>query len=484
MDGAAEREGDRSVRFGTDGIRSTANREALTPERILRLGRVIGMLLRTRPALFRNPLARRLPPRLGSPPASGGSGRVILGRDTRISGDMIGASLAAGLLSTGIDVLDAGTLPTPALAYLSRETGVRLGVMITASHNPYADNGIKLISPEGLKVPDRAERLVEAAFLEESDRPRSPRPAGADLGRMARDPGRVAQYAATLVERYAKRAKWKRLRIVLDCAHGATHEVAQDVFRLLGVDLRVIHARPDGTNINENSGALHPRRLARAVTLARAHAGFAFDGDGDRVVMVDESGRVLDGDHVLAILGRHLHARRQLPGKTVVTTVMCNLGLRYALLEAGIRMVSTPVGDRHVLEAMLRGGYALGGEQSGHILFLDEATTGDGLRTALRLLAVAAEAGQSLGVMSGILKKFPQVLLNVPVTAKPPLEEMVDVRDSIQRAESSLGARGRVLVRYSGTEPIARVMIEGENARAIRDLAEGIAAAIRKRIGA
>jgi len=473
---------DSEVQFGTDGVRAVANRGPLRPEQVVRIGRVVGALLAAEPKRFHNPLANRLSGSLRCAPESSRSRTVLVGRDTRASGDMIAAALSAGLTSAGWDVVDLGVLPTPALAHLARARGVRLGAMITASHNSFEDNGIKLISPEGLKLPDEAERRIEAACATE-EWAAAPRPVGAAIGRIARDEARVEGYVAGLVRRFGRRGGLGGVRVVLDVAHGAASAAAPEVFRRLGAEVRVLHDAPDGTNINRRCGALHPQVLSRAVRRLRAHAGFAFDGDGDRAMAVDETGAVLDGDHVLAIVGRHLAERRRLPGRTVVSTVMGNLGLRFALDEAGIALVCTPVGDRWVLERMLRDGFVLGGEQSGHVIFLDDATTGDGIRTALRLLEVARAAGEPLGRLARVLRKFPQVLVNVRVREKPPLEGIPEVAAAVATAERALGGRGRVLLRYSGTEPLARVMIEGEDARVIRAMANAVAGAVAGSIG-
>lgn len=472
------------VRFGTDGVRSVANQGPLAAIPVVRLGRAVGRLLRDEPGLFGNPLAAGLPARLRRRVTRRPGGIVLLGRDTRQSGDLLAAAMAAGLMSTGWNVVDAGVVSTPALAGLCRAHDVLLGIMLTASHNPFVDNGIKLISPEGLKVPDRAERRIERVLdLAESPVGTRPDPTGAGVGRLVVDLARAHGYAAGLVRRFRAGGGLRGLRIVIDCAHGAASALAPEVFRSLGAELTVLHARPDGTNINRGVGALHPERLARAVVRAGAHAGFAFDGDADRVMVVDETGAILDGDHVLAILGRYLAGRRRLPKRTVVSTVMHNLGLKFALEEAGVRLLVTPVGDRHVLERMLRDRLILGGEQSGHIILLDDSTTGDGVLSALRMLEVVRATRLSLSVLAGALRKFPQVLLNVPVRNKPPFDSIPEVAAAVRNAEAALAGRGRILLRYSGTESLARVMVEGEAIEPTRRLAQEIAKLVARMIG-
>ena len=444
--------------FGTDGIRGVANQEPLTPETAYRLGRqIVATLLE-----------------------HGGQSRIrlVIGRDTRLSGPMLEAALVAGALSAGAECYTVGVLPTPAVALLTRHLEAHGGIVLSASHNPFEDNGIKVFSPDGTKLPDAWEDEIETR-LGAADT--APRPHGGGVGRLVVYDRAEADYLA-----FCRRGADLRLddvTVALDCAHGATYRLAPRLFRGLGARVVALGVRPDGTNINRRSGALHPEALQKKVRASGARVGLAFDGDGDRLICVDEAGEVRDGDYLLAICARHLAARGQLKGGLVVTTVMANLGLDRSLAEAGIRAVKTQVGDRYVREEMRQVGANLGGEQSGHLIFLDRSTTGDGLISALQLLAVMKETGQSLGELSRCLTKFPQVLLNVEVRQKPPLESIPGLESRIKQIESGLDGRGRVLVRYSGTESLARVMLEGEDQDQVVTLARELAGIIERAIG-
>jgi len=444
--------------FGTDGIRGIANEEPLTPDLAYRLGR---QLVAT--VMSRNRLSRV---------------RLVIGRDTRLSGPMLEAALAAGALSAGAECYMVGILPTPAIAILTRQLQAHGGVVISASHNPFEDNGIKLFSAEGTKFPDAWEREIEARL---ATRDSAPRPSGALVGRHVPYARAEADYVRFLRSSFPRDVH--EFTLVLDCAHGATYRVAPRLFRALGLRVLTLGTRPDGTNINRRCGALFPEGLQKKVKASGARIGFAFDGDGDRLIAVDETGEVRDGDYLLAILARHLRARGQLRGNQVVTTVMANLGFDRSMAEVGIGVVKTQVGDRYVLEEMERRGANLGGEQSGHIIFSDRAPTGDGLLSALQLLAVMREQGQSLSSLARCLTKFPQVLVNVRVKDKPPIETIPWLAARIQAMESAMNGAGRILVRYSGTEPLARVMIEGEDQTQIRAMAEEVATLIAKSIG-
>jgi phosphoglucosamine mutase len=445
--------------FGTDGIRGVANAEPLTTELAFRLGR---QLVAT---LLEHDGERRT--------------RLVVGRDTRLSGPMIEGALVAGALSAGADVYAVGVLPTPGVAYLTRRLEAQGGVVLSASHNPFEDNGIKIFSGEGAKFPDAWEEEIEAR-LRGPDL--APTPTGPGIGRLVAYDRAEAEYAAEV--RRAFPSDLGGLTVLLDCAHGATYRVAPRIFRALGARVIVTAARPDGENINRGVGALHPEALRQRVRRARADVGFAFDGDGDRLISVDEQGELRDGDYALAICGRHLARTGKLANGVLVTTVMANLGLERALAEAGIRVVKTQVGDRYVLEEMLRIGANLGGEQSGHLLFLDHATTGDGILSALQLLAVMRETGESLGTLSRCMEKFPQVLVNVRVRAKPELDTIPGLPARAQELERELDGAGRILLRYSGTELLARVMIEGRDQARIEAMAGELAGLIRRAIGA
>ena len=449
--------------FGTDGVRGVANAAPLTPELTCRLGRVA---------------AACLAERMGSTehrPA------LLVARDTRLSGPLLEQALVAGILSAGVDALVAGVLPTPAVAFLTPALGAAGGAVLSASHNPFEDNGIKLFSAEGDKLPDAWESEIEVRLDAGWD---GPRPTGPGLGRLRAVSGAERRYLDGLRASLPSGFALAGSRLVLDCAHGATYRVAPRLFRSLGAEVATLGSRPSGTNINRGVGALHPEGLRARVRATPGAIGLAFDGDGDRLIVVDESGAVRDGDHVLAVCARALLARGELRGGVVVSTVMANLGLERALTSLGIGMVRTVVGDRHVLEEMRRLGANLGGEQSGHVIFLDHARTGDGLLTALQLLRAVREAGQPLTALAARVEKCPQVLLNVRVRARPPLDELRGVAAALARWEGKLDGRARFLVRYSGTESLARVMVEGDDHTTIGAAAREIAAAIREEIGA
>jgi len=391
---------------------------------------------------------------------------------------LLEAALVAGALSAGADCYAVGVLPTPGIAVLTRRLEAHGGIVLSASHNPFEDNGIKLFSSEGSKFPDAWEAEIEQR-LEGPDR--APRARGAQIGGLVNYDRAEAEYVDVLSGCFP--LDLHGLTVVLDCAHGATYRVAPRVFRRLGARVITIGARPDGTNINAGVGALHPEGLQRKVRASGASIGFAFDGDGDRLISVDGAGEIRDGDYALAIAGRHLASRQRLKQNIVVTTVMANLGLDQALEAAGIRVVKTQVGDRYVLEEMQKLGANLGGEQSGHLLFLDHSPTGDGILSALALLGVASETGEPLASLATCLRKFPQVLVNVPVRSKPPIDSIAGIGERVGAFEREMNGRGRVLIRYSGTESLARVMIEGADDARIRAMADDLAGLIRAQIG-
>ncbi len=445
--------------FGTDGIRGLANTPPLTTELAFRLGRQLVATLLEHHGTTKT--------------------RLVVGRDTRLSGPMLEGALVSGALSAGGDVYAVGVLPTPAIAYLTRRLEAHGGVVLSASHNPFEDNGIKIFSSEGAKFPDAWEEEIETRL---NQRDIAPWPTGVHIGRLVMHEAAEADYIDHA--RATCPHDLRGLRIVLDCAHGATYRVAPEIFRRLGADVRVMNASPDGLNINLKAGALHPEALQKEVLRARAHLGVAFDGDGDRLISVDEEGHIRDGDYALAICGRHLAARAQLKGSTVVTTVMANLALDRVLTQAGIRIAKVQVGDRYVLEEMLRIGANLGGEQSGHLLFLDHTTTGDGIVSALQLIGVIQESKASLGELSRCLVKFPQVLVNVAVKSKPRVETIAGLADRVRELEAEMNGAGRILLRYSGTESLLRVMIEGEEQARIEAMARELAEIVRRAIGA
>jgi phosphoglucosamine mutase len=457
--------------FGTDGVRDVAGKGHLAPERVRLLGRAAGTLVRKDPALFQTSLPRAFRHlAAGRASRSEGAGRVLIGRDTRASGPDLERWLAEGFRAAGVGVVRAGVLTTPGVSRLVRSWGCALGAVISASHNPARDNGIKFVSPQGFKIPDPAEAAIERLMESGATRP-GRGPATRDLSKKTRD------YVDALA---ALGPRLEGMKIAVDCAHGAASAFAGPLLERLGARPVVTCASPDGKNINAGCGALHPERLARVVLREKARVGVAFDGDADRAIFVDETGEVRDGDHVLAVCGIHLKEQRRLHKNLVVSTVMANFGLEVALRDRGISLARTKVGDRYVAEEMLRSGAVLGGEQSGHVLFFDAAPAGDGLLTMLRVLAVLVDRGRPLSELARIVSKFPQVLINVPVDRKPPLEEVPQVQRAVRAAERALSGDGRVLVRYSGTESLCRVMVEGADRTRVDRAARGVADAVKK----
>jgi len=445
--------------FGTDGIRGVANEPPLTPDLAYRVGRELVVTLAAQ--------------------HESEHVRVVIGRDTRRSGSLLEAAMVAGLLSAGADCFVVGIVPTPGIALLTRALDAHGGIVLSASHNPFEDNGIKLFSSNGTKFPDVWEDQIEAR-LNAPDA--APRARGAAIGRLVPYERAEKYYVDFLCRCFP--LDLAGLTIALDCAHGATYRVAPSVFRRLGARVLVIAAQPDGTNINAGCGALHPDGLRKRLVAARADVGFAFDGDGDRLISVDHLGEIRDGDYALAIAARHMAQQERLQTNTVVTTVMANLGLDESLRAAGIKMVKTQVGDRYVHEEMQRIGANLGGEQSGHLLFPDYSPTGDGILSALALLAVMRESGEALASLATCMRKFPQVLVNVPVARKPPIESLTGVMDRVRAFEIEMNGTGRILLRYSGTESLARVMIEGADEARIRAMADELASALSRELGA
>jgi phosphoglucosamine mutase len=446
--------------FGTDGVRGLANAD-LTPELALALGRAaVGVLLAER---------------------SEGQGRpaVVVGRDPRASGALLESALVAGILSAGGDVLAAGVVPTPAVAFLTRHYGAAAGAVISASHNAMPDNGIKFFGPEGFKLPDAVEGRIEIA-LASADHD-APRPVGAGVGglRPAADDA-VEAYLTHLLEGIPD---LDGLEVVVDCANGAAAQIAPEAYRRAGAKVTAVAADPDGHNINDGVGSTHPEHVQAALVRSGAAVGLAHDGDADRLLATDERGQLVDGDVILAICALDARARGELPTGTVVTTVMTNLGFRQAMDHHGITVQQTAVGDRYVLEAMRAGGHSLGGEQSGHLIFLDRATTGDGLLTGLRLLSVVARSGRPLSELATVMRRLPQVLVNVRVADRGALEGAAGVWRAVEAEEARLGDRGRVLVRPSGTEALVRVMVEAETEAEARDTAERLAGLVAAELG-
>ncbi|MDR6227599.1 phosphoglucosamine mutase [Desmospora profundinema] len=442
--------------FGTDGVRGVANRE-LTPELAYRLGRAGALVL----AGDIDGDSREKP-------------RIVVGRDTRLSGEMLEAALIAGMMSMGVNVWLLGVVTTPGVAYLTRELGAQAGVMISASHNPFEDNGIKFFGSDGFKLSDEREERIEQLLASED---RMPRPTGAGIGRTTDKSKEVQRYLDHL--RSTIQTDLCGMDIVVDCANGAASKWAPLLLRDLGADVTALHAEPDGVNINVGCGSTHPESLRKEVLQRGAHLGLAFDGDADRLIAVDETGELLDGDHILWICGEYLKEQGLLAHDTIVTTVMSNIGLYKATEAAGIHTEKTRVGDRYVMEAMRLGGYRLGGEQSGHIIFLDHIPTGDGILTALQLLQVVKEKATTLNQLASTMKKYPQILVNVRVDSKDGWDQNAAIANKIREVEQFLGDNGRVLVRPSGTEPLIRVMAEGPDEDELKKQVESIADVIR-----
>jgi len=407
--------------------------------------------------------------------------QILIGKDTRLSGYMFEDALAAGICSMGVNVIQVGPVPTPALAFLTRDMRCNAGVMITASHNPYQDNGIKFFASDGFKLPDaeeaRIEQLIASGELSRGVAPD-------EIGQAHRIDDARGRYVVYLKNTFPSDLTLEGMRVVIDCANGAGYRVGPTTLRELGAEVFEIGCEPNGRNINDECGSLYPERTAAKVQELRADVGIALDGDADRVVVVDERGEILDGDVLMWLCARDLLARGGLKKEGVVATVMSNLGLEVALADMGIGLVRAPVGDRYVVEEMRRGGYNLGGEQSGHILFLDHTTTGDGLMSALQLLAVMRRSGKRLSELTAGFERFPQVMVNIGVAEKRPLEELPTVQEAIEEVEEELGDAGRVLIRYSGTELKARVMVEGRCETRVHELANHLASKLRRALSA
>lgn len=443
--------------FGTDGVRGLANQPPMTPEIVYELGRAAGSVFQRY-----------------------GADTVLVGRDGRLSGDMLESALIAGLCAVGTSVCRAGLVPTPAISHLTGVLSAQLGVMISASHNSFADNGIKFFNQDGTKIDDDLEREIEHAYLERSHRDLNP--VGAGVGRVVERTNVVERYLAHVRQTVPHDLDLSGLTLVVDCANGAQSEITPRLLREYGAQVVAISHHPDGVNINEQCGSTHLEPLRRAVRTHLADAGIAHDGDGDRTLFIDERGGVLDGDVLLAICGLHLQKLGRLTDNLLVTTVLGNMGLDLSLQPHGIRIVRSPVGDRFVWEKMREVGAALGGEQAGHVIFSEFAHTGDGVITALQVLAAMLAAGRPLSQMAKVLTVLPQTVRNLRVPEKPSLEDFPAIVQAIGEVEQTLGGRGRIIVRYSGTEPLARVMIEGESAEQIEQLADRMAEVLGKEL--
>lgn len=442
--------------FGTDGVRGVANTE-LTPELAFRLGRAGAYVLTKE---------KKRP-------------KVVVGRDTRLSGEMLEAALVAGMLSIGCDVIRLGIVATPGVAFLTRHLNADAGVMISASHNPFQDNGIKFFGADGYKLSDETEAEIEELLEKAEDE--LPRPEGEGLGRVTNNHEAVHAYLDHLKSTID--TDLCGMHIVVDCANGAAYELAPLLLRDLGADVTAINIHPDGMNINVECGSTHPERLQEEVLKKQAHLGLAFDGDADRLIAVDEKGELIDGDQIMYICGEYLKEKGLLKRDTIVTTVMSNLGFFKATGEAGISTEKTKVGDRYVMEKMREGGYNLGGEQSGHIIFLNHNTTGDGMLTAVQLLRVVKDKGLTLHSLGKKMTKYPQLLVNVRVKSKEGWDRNEAIRASIEEVEKALGNDGRVLVRPSGTEPLIRVMAEGPDKEMLKKYVDQIAEEVRNQLG-
>jgi len=445
--------------FGTDGVRGVANRDPMTSEMALRMGRAAAHV-------FRDSSRRH---------------RIVIGKDTRLSGYMIESALTAGLCSMGVDVLLVGPVPTPGIAFLTRSLRADAGVVISASHNPYEDNGIKFFGRDGFKLPDEVEKRMEDLIF--SGAIDSVRPTAAEIGKAFRIEDAIGRYNEFVKSSIPRGMDLSGLRVVVDSANGAAYKIGPRILMELGADVISLYDQPNGMNINQGCGSLHPEVISRAAVANNAGIGIAFDGDADRMILCDEKGAVVDGDAVMAICALHLMREGRLKQNTLVATVMSNLGLELALQKAGGKLVRAAVGDRYVMEKMIAGGYNLGGEQSGHVIFLDHNTTGDGLISALQVLAIIKQTGKQLSELASCMKSYPQTLVNVKVKERRDLASIPEIAKRMAEIEQKLAGTGRLLVRYSGTEPKVRVMIEGEDKHEIKALAEDLAGIIKEKLG-
>jgi len=438
--------------FGTDGIRGVANIYPMTSELALKLGRAVSHVFKERH----------------------GRGRIVVGKDTRLSGYMLETAIESGVCSMGLDVWIVGPLPTPGIAFITQSMRADAGIVISASHNPYQDNGIKIFSGDGLKLPDELEYEIENIVLDGSLD--TLRPVASEIGKAHRIDDAVGRYIVFLKNIFPQQYSLDGLRMVVDCANGACYKVAPSVFEELGAHVITHGVDPDGENINKDCGTMYPDVLRELVIEHNAHIGIAFDGDGDRVMFVDEKGEVVDGDAVMTILAIHLKEKGLLRKNTMVTTIASNMGIELCLKGHGIGVLRTDVGDRYVLEALLREGLNFGGEKSGHIVFFDHNTTGDGMVTALQMLSVIIDSGKTLGELKTCFRELPQAERNVRVKEKKPIEGCPPLSSVIEKARRELGSSGRVVVRYSGTEMLLRVMVEGETLQTVNACADNIAA--------
>ncbi len=442
--------------FGTDGIRGVANVYPMTTEIAMQVGRAIAFQVKV----------------------NGKGHRIVIGKDTRLSGYMIENALASGICSMGVNVLLVGPLPTPGIAFITTSMRADAGVVISASHNPFQDNGIKIFSRDGFKLPDEQETEIEEMIS--TNRIHALRPTADEVGKAARIDDAKGRYIVFLKNSIPRKYTLDGFHIVLDCAHGATYGVAPHVFEELGAKVTTLGVQPDGTNINKECGALYPELMAEKVKECGADIGLALDGDGDRLIVSDEKGNIVDGDHIMAICSKGLIKRRKLRKKTLVATVMSNMGLEVAMERMGGKMVRTAVGDRYVVECMRKKGYSFGGEQSGHLVFLNHITTGDGNLAALQLLSIMIKQNKPLSELASIMESFPQTLKNVRTASKIDVDTIPKFTKTVKKLEKKLGKRGRILVRPSGTEPVIRVMVEGTDSAEIDEMADELCELVRK----
>jgi len=445
--------------FGTDGIRGVANEYPMTSELAMKVGKAVAFL-------FKGHTDRS---------------KIVIGKDTRLSGDMLEYAITSGICAMGVDVYLAGVLPTPGIAYLTASAGANAGIVISASHNPFYDNGIKIFNGDGFKLSDRKEAEIEKLVLNE--RPDLSTKAVQDTGRVYVMADSGKSYANFLKHTVPEKNYFKGLKIVLDCSNGATFDIAPELLTMLGADVDALFVRPDGKNINDNCGSQNPEVLRKNVVNKGADIGLAFDGDGDRLVAVDEAGGIVTGDQIIAICARYMKQTGTLKGNCVVSTVMSNLGLSLSLKEMGVEHIASNVGDRRVVEKMISSGSVLGGEDSGHMIFLNHHTTGDGILTALRLIEIMQADSKPLSELRRIMTVFPQILINVEVSHKPDIEAVPEIKDAMSSVERRLGDEGRVLVRYSGTEPLCRVMVEGPSIDKTRIYCQELADVVKQNIG-
>ncbi|MCD6430929.1 MAG: phosphoglucosamine mutase [Deltaproteobacteria bacterium] len=445
--------------FGTDGVRGTANIDPITAETALQIGRATAYICKDKDHRH----------------------KIVIGKDTRISGYMLESALVSGICSMGVDVLLIGPMPTPGIAFITRSMRADAGMVISASHNPFQDNGIKIFSRDGFKLPDHEESRIEDLIFNQTIN--QLRPTADDIGKAFRIDDANGRYIVFLKNTFPDHLTLEGMKLVIDCGNGAAYKIAPAVFSELGAEIITIGIDPDGKNINAGCGSLYPEKLQQKVIDEQAHIGIAFDGDADRSIFVDAAGKVVDGDQIMAICALHMQRQKILKKDTVVATVISNMGLEKALSRTDINLIRSQVGDRYVVEEMRAGGFNFGGEQSGHLIFMDHNTTGDGILSALQVLSVIVAEERSLAELSSVMEIFPQILLNVPVKRKTPVSEVPTLTRQMAEVEEKIDGRGRLLVRYSGTENKLRIMLEGENYDEIKRYAEELADSVRKLLG-